>query len=146
MGKIKFKVMHYISVISGVCNANFEKRLDLSQRRAIQLTSGLDFDEEKARQICKEMLQACPCEIEQFCVISLDMRGYGLKSVKANILNENLDPFDEEDWSNLITVASSDNDSKQQEQQQHDMTVPLKKAQENALRFRFMCFSYFYIV
>lgn len=128
--KIKSKVMHYISAISGVCNADFEEKLDWNQRRAIQLTWGLDFDEDEARQICKEILQSCPCEIEQFCVISLDMRGYELKSVKANILNENLDALYEEDWSDFITVASnddSDKDDKQQEQEQHDMTVSLKR-------------------
>lgn len=128
-GKIKPKVMHYISAISGVCNADFEGKLDLSQRRAIQISFGLDFDEEEAHQIYKEMLQACPCEIEQFCVISLDMKGYELKSVKANILNENLETLYEEDWSDFITVASnddSDTDNKEQEQEQHDMDVPLK--------------------
>ncbi|WP_257129262.1 DUF5986 family protein [Bacillus toyonensis] len=131
-GKIKPKVMHYISAISGVCNADFQEKLDLSQRREMQISFGLDFDEEEARQIYKEMLQACPCEIEQFCVISLDMKGYELKSVKANILNENLDTLYEEDWSDFITVASnddSDKDDKQQEQEQeqHDMTVSIKR-------------------
>ena len=57
------------------------------------------------------------------------MKGYELKSVKANILNENLDTLYEEDWSDFITVAAnddSDTDNKQQEQEQHDMDVPLK--------------------
>lgn len=129
-GKIKSKVMYYISALSGICNVDFEKKLDFSQRRAIQLTLDLVYDEDEARRIYEEMLRVCPCEIEQFCVISLDMRGYELKSVKANILNENLDTLYEEDWSDFITVASdddSDRDDKQQEQEQHDMTVSLKR-------------------
>ena len=110
---------------------NFVEKLDFNQRRAIQaqLTWGFDYDEDEARQIYDEMLRVCPCEIEQFCVISLDMKGYELKSVKANILNENLDTLYEEDWSDFITVAAnddSDTDNKQQEQEQHDMDVPLK--------------------
>ncbi|MGG0152313.1 DUF5986 family protein [Bacillus mycoides] len=129
-GKIRSKAMYYISALSGICNVNFEEKLDFNQRRAIQLTLGYDYDEDEARQIYEEMLRVCPCEIEQFCVISLDMRGYELKSVKANILNAHLDTLYEEDWSDFITVASnddSDKDDKQQEQEQHDMTVSLKK-------------------
>lgn len=123
--------MYYISALSGICNVNFVEKLDFNQRRAIQaqLTWGFDYDEDEARQIYDEMLRVCPCEIEQFCVISLDMKGYELKSVKANILNENLDTLYEEDWSDFITVAAnddSDTDNKQQEQEQHDMDVPLK--------------------
>lgn len=131
-GKIRSKAMYYISALSGICNVDFEGKLDSNQRRAIQtqLTWGFDYDEDEARQICDEMLRVCPCEIEQFCVISLDMRGYELKSVKANILNEKLDTLYEEDWSDFIIVASnddSDREDKQQEQEQHDMTVSLKK-------------------
>ncbi len=132
-GKIRSKAMYYISALSGVCNVNFEEKLDFNQRREIQISWDLAYDEDEARQIHEEMLRVCPCEIEQFCVISLDMRGYELKSVKANILNENLDTLYEEDWSDFITVASnddSDKDDKQQEQEQHDMTVSLKKKQK----------------
>lgn len=129
-GEIKSKAMYYISAISGVCNENFDEKLDLIQKRELQLTFGLEFDEEEAYQIYKKMLQTCPCEIEQFCVISLDMKGYELKSVKANILNANFDTLYEENWSDFITVDSnddSDEEDKRQEQEQHDMDVPLKK-------------------
>lgn len=130
--KIRSKVMYYISAFSGVCNSSFDKKLDINQRKAniTQLTMGLNYSEDEARQIYENMLRECPCEIEQFCVISLDIKNYELNSVKANILNENLETLYQEDWSNLITVASnddSDKDDKQQEQEQHDMTVSLKK-------------------
>ncbi|MEK5100941.1 DUF5986 family protein [Cytobacillus sp. FSL M8-0252] len=132
-GKIQSKAMYYISALSGIINEDFESELDENQRRAIQLSWGLDFDEEEARQIYNEMLSACPCEIERFCVISLDMVRYELNSVKANVLNANFDVLYDEDWSNYITVPSNDDieeESRQQEQQQHDMAVPLKRKQK----------------
>jgi len=127
--KKKTKIMHYVSAISAVVNENFEDKLSEDQKREIQLMLDLEIDNKKAKQIYEEMLGGVTCEIEQFCVLTLDFVRYELIGIEANILNENFDVLYSEDWSSLIKVSSMDENDlgrREQEAQQHDVKTPLK--------------------
>ncbi|MBE1554843.1 DUF5986 family protein [Sporosarcina limicola] len=127
--KKKTKIMHYVSAISAVVNENFEDKLSEDQKREIQLMLDLEIDNKKAKQIYEEMLGEVTCEIEQFCVLTLDFVRYELIGIEANILNENFDVLYSEDWSSLIKVSSMDENDlgrREQEAQQHDVKTPLK--------------------
>gem|GEM_PF-4345198 len=127
--KQKSDVMHYVSAISEVVNVNFEDKLSDEQKQEIQLALALELDNEQAKKIYQEMLGDINFEIEQFCVLSLDIVNYELTGVTANILNGNFEILYNEDWSAHIKVSSmDDNDSEKraQESQQHDMNVKVK--------------------
>lgn len=127
--KNKTKVMHYVSALSTVINKDFERKLNENQKGAIQLKLDLEIDNNEAKQIFKEMLGEVTCEIEQFCVLTLEFVRYELIGIEANILNENFDVLYSEDWSSLIKVSPMDENDlgrREQEAQQHDVKTPLK--------------------
>lgn len=127
--KGKSKVIHYISAGSSVYNRDFEAKLSEDQKKELQLTLDLGFDNQEAEKICEEMFGDLAWEIDQLCVVTLDIIQYELHGVQANILNQSFDILYTEDWSQYIKQSSlDDNDAEQSipESTQHDMKVQLK--------------------
>jgi hypothetical protein len=128
--KQKSDVLHYISALSSVFNTNFEEKLSDEQKQEMQLSLNLDHDSKQAEEICVKMLGDLNVEVEQFCVLTLDIVNYELVGIYANVLNENFDVLYTEDWSNNIQISSIADDYTEhqaQETQQHDMQVTLKR-------------------